>query len=1216
MELEKVTLPLLTASKVPILNSNKQLVASGTDAVKLDYLDNVSSDIQTQLNSKLNLSGSNANQNIVIGGYKVQSTATPTIADDLTRKGYVDSAIAAAGAAYVLKAGDTMTGTLTMGVNKITSSYTPLNNDDLTRKGYVDTQDALKLSLTGGTMTGDILMGVNKVKCTAPPLDDNDLTRKGYVDTNLALKANLAGNQTFTGTNTFNSVLPIALTGLTPSRVLQLSGTGVVQSSSVTTTTLGYLDATSSIQGQLNALSGTFANYLPLAGGTISGNLTVQGTNGVTASDTGVNAGFLGQRYYLSARGDNQDGTGADADGPWYGLGYSGIAGFTGKPCLAGYYGCALRSALGYVVLTEGGVVGIGTTNPSATSLMEVFTTTNGKDVFSARMNNATGGSTMNQRFYFKEQSPGLADRYAYHQARLNANLSTDQRFLCSDINGNDNRILTLAGHTQRVGIKTDAPQGTLGVYEATGTDFVTLHNGTYSNGQWINQRFLFGDVAGTSRSAYIQAALPGSNQTDLLFYTDAGTGAVSERFRVKGNGAHQMFGGLQVYANGTGGPAYVYTENAAAGDAYAVMFLKNNIGGACYWFLNSSTRTVDGGANCCTFRNDTGDLRLQALGAVRGIRVKSTSGYVGIGTDTASALLTVRGSITIQSGENVYEPGCIYTDANWGMLFRAVQVPALAHFRWDRSDGNEMMRLTKDGVLDIKGTAGGEWGRTYMIRNGSLIIGRTDTDYGANWAGGVPGTANLGCFMLECNNTTEAVIHDNGARIVSWMHYDGGNRLFMGRDVGWGVTPVTFMSEVKAQNTLGFALDQQGDCRFYPGTADAYNPTSRANNLLIKSWWGIGFESYDGGVRAAIDTRTGSAYYGGAVGIGTTAQTAAFNIWSSTRDYTNTMLIQSQWPSIVFDNTSLVTGGRKYSLLVGGPGAGVGVGGFGIYDFAANVYVFGVRSTGQVSLGPYQAHTHVGVMGGVTNGNITTTAAWPTDANGILITDAGANQNANSSGLYLGHQAFYSAINSLAPSVAWRDLYILSKDEYHLSGGVLNVGLFAGLSGWVTLSDEREKEDIQPLKTDKSLQRVLALKPYHYRRIYRDSDTPVSEEVKQRRHVGFLAQEVQISNPHCVASLVDKDHVTEEDDGQRLGISYGDYTVHLVGAVQELHATITSQAQSRLAEEASLRKQIDNLVERNKVLEAWAREAEKREKKMEQDILKLASLIQQLIPK
>ena len=186
VELEKVTLPLLTASKVPILNDKKQLVSSGTDASKLDYLDNVGSDIQTQLNSKLNLSGSNANQNIVIGSYKVQSSATPSTGDDYTNKTYVDSG--------------------------------------------------------------------------------------------LALKASLAANQTFIGTNTFSSSLPIVLSSLTPSRVLQLSGSAVVQASTVTTTELGYLSGvSSSIQTQIDSKASTtaLANYLPLTGGTLTGNLTI-----------------------------------------------------------------------------------------------------------------------------------------------------------------------------------------------------------------------------------------------------------------------------------------------------------------------------------------------------------------------------------------------------------------------------------------------------------------------------------------------------------------------------------------------------------------------------------------------------------------------------------------------------------------------------------------------------------------------------------------------------------------------------------------------------------------------------------------------------------------------------------------------------------------------------------------------------------------------------
>jgi hypothetical protein len=42
-------------------------------------------------------------------------------------------------------------------------------------------------------------------------------------------------------------------------------------------------------------------------------------------------------------------------------------------------------------------------------------------------------------------------------------------------------------------------------------------------------------------------------------------------------------------------------------------------------------------------------------------------------------------------------------------------------------------------------------------------------------------------------------------------------------------------------------------------GNQDAYSPYSLNNNLLIKSWWGIAFPSYDNTVRINMDTRTGN---------------------------------------------------------------------------------------------------------------------------------------------------------------------------------------------------------------------------------------------------------------------------------------------------------------------------------------------------------------------
>lgn len=87
----------------------------------------------------------------------------------------------------------------------------------------------------------------------------------------------------------------------------------------------------------------------------------------VHATTTATTSGILSSRFYLSGPGDNQDATGANQDGPWYGLGWSGITGLSGSPyvCLAGWSGVALRSGSGFLQLADTGKVGIGITNPA-----------------------------------------------------------------------------------------------------------------------------------------------------------------------------------------------------------------------------------------------------------------------------------------------------------------------------------------------------------------------------------------------------------------------------------------------------------------------------------------------------------------------------------------------------------------------------------------------------------------------------------------------------------------------------------------------------------------------------------------------------------------------------------------------------------------------------------------------------------------------------------
>ena len=87
--------------------------------------------------------------------------------------------------------------------------------------------------------------------------------------------------------------------------------------------------------------------------------------------------------------------------------------------------------------------------------------------------------------------------------------------------------------------------------------------------------------------------------------------------------------------------------------------------GGAVH-FINSSTRTSDGGANCYTVRNDSGPIRLgqeNQITTIEGSDVILNSN-VGIGTTDPAAKLEVNGTTTAHTNTTPTNPSClIYSD-------------------------------------------------------------------------------------------------------------------------------------------------------------------------------------------------------------------------------------------------------------------------------------------------------------------------------------------------------------------------------------------------------------------------------------------------------------------------------------------------------------------------------------------------------------------------
>lgn len=164
----------------------------------------------------------------------------------------------------LIKAGDTMSGILNMGSNRIVSVTDPSSAQDAATKNYVDSiastiGDSEFLKLTGGTMTGNLNMGANTI-------------------TNATLLSTVSAN----------------VSGLTASRALQSDGSSNLQSSSVTTTELGYVSGvTSAIQTQL----GTKLNK---SGDTMSGNLGMGG-NTITNIATPADSLDAANKFYVDS---------------------------------------------------------------------------------------------------------------------------------------------------------------------------------------------------------------------------------------------------------------------------------------------------------------------------------------------------------------------------------------------------------------------------------------------------------------------------------------------------------------------------------------------------------------------------------------------------------------------------------------------------------------------------------------------------------------------------------------------------------------------------------------------------------------------------------------------------------------------------------------------------------------------------------------------------
>ena len=182
--------------------------------------------------------------------------------------------------------------------------------------------------------------------------------------------------------------------------------------------------------------------------------------------------------------------------------------------------------------------------------------------------------------------------------------------------------------------------------------------------------------------------------------YTNVGIGTNNPSFK------------LHVYGNTNGGVEQ-YNQNASSGSsAYTLIGCKNDTPSQVILFLNSSTRSGDGGVSTATLRNDAGALRLQASGASASgnIYISASSGLVGIATTSPSYNLDVNGTFRNVGAGRI----CIQNSTNGGSSYGL--------YYWNTSDTNwvSYMGTFGAGLSASGGTACmGAFGFTeHAIRN------------------------------------------------------------------------------------------------------------------------------------------------------------------------------------------------------------------------------------------------------------------------------------------------------------------------------------------------------------------------------------------------------------------------------------------------------------------------------------------------------------------
>lgn len=239
---------------------------------------------------------------------------------------------------------------------------------------------------------------------------------------------------------------------------------------------------------------------------------------------------------------------------------------------------------------------------------------------------------------------------------------------------------------------------------------------------------------------------------------------------------------------------------------------------------------------------------------------------------------------------------------------------------------------------------------------------------------------------------------------------------------------------------------------------------------------------------------------------------------------------------------------------------------GFGTLDAVSSCYNTAIGSCAGAALTNGGSNTFVGFRAGSTigEGNSNTgigafalTAAG-TNANGNIAVGFCALANAQGdNNIAVGYKAGFS-VNNASNTISIGCCSTAADFDNHTAAGNSGCSTFCVGIGWTTLSDCRDKTDIETLDTNLGLNFIRKLRPVKYNFDFRDKyvrecnfeyGTKDGTLANEKKSYGFIAQEMETALTE-VSSSFDALNYNSDEDHYRL--IYTDLIAPVIQAVQD----------------------------------------------------------------